>query len=62
MRNNTHNNGTNALEALQIVFIVLKLTKLIDWSWPVVLIPFWFGLGLAAIAFIALLVVRRKKG
>lgn len=32
-------------DVIQIVFIILKLCKLIDWSWWLVLIPFWVALG-----------------
>jgi len=31
-------------EVLGVVFIVLKLTGTIDWSWLWVLSPFWIGL------------------
>jgi hypothetical protein len=33
---------------LGIVFVVLKLCHVIDWSWFWVLTPFWFPLGLVA--------------
>jgi len=32
------------LEVVQIVFIILKLTNLISWSWLAVLIPLWIML------------------
>lgn len=32
-------------DVIQIVFIILKLCKLIDWSWWLVLIPLWVSLG-----------------
>lgn len=32
---------------LQVAFIVLKLTHVIDWPWLWVLAPTWIGLGLA---------------
>lgn len=35
---------------LAIVFIVLKLTHVIDWSWWWVLAPLWGGLALFFIA------------
>lgn len=42
------------LDLLAIVFIVLKLTHVIDWSWWVVLAPIWGALVLAiAIVIIA---------
>ena len=34
---------------LGVVFIVLKLTHVIDWSWLWVLSPFWIPLGIVAI-------------
>lgn len=34
---------------IQIVFIILKLVKVIDWSWRIVFIPFWIDLALAVI-------------
>lgn len=36
-------------DVLLIVFIVLKLCKVINWSWWWVLSPFWIPLGLAII-------------
>ena len=34
----------NIIDALQIVFIVLKLTDMVNWSWWIVLIPLWWTL------------------
>lgn len=34
---------------IQIVFIILKLVKVIDWSWWIVFIPFWIDLALVVI-------------
>lgn len=36
-------------DVVQVVFIILKLCKLIDWSWRIVLIPIWISLGFLAI-------------
>ncbi|MBO5700358.1 MAG: hypothetical protein J6R57_02940 [Bacteroidales bacterium] len=36
-------------ELLLLVFIVLKLTKVIDWSWWWVLSPLWIGIVLYAL-------------
>jgi len=42
---------------LTIVFIVLKLTGFISWSWLWVLCPLWLGLALVlGIAIIALVI------
>jgi uncharacterized membrane protein YdbT with pleckstrin-like domain len=34
---------------LTIVFIVLKLTKVIDWSWWWVLSPVWISIGIVVV-------------
>lgn len=33
--------GITFTDALTIVFVVLKLTHVIDWSWWLVLLPYW---------------------
>lgn len=40
---------------LTIAFIVLKLTKVITWSWIWVLSPLWISLAIASIIFIIFL-------
>jgi len=54
--NNTSSSGIGFTGLLAIVFIVLKLTNLIDWSWWWVLAPIWISiiivLMLMAIALI----------
>ena len=45
------------LGLLTLVFIVLKLTHYIDWSWVWVLSPLWLGwLSLTAILFVLALI------
>ena len=41
---------------LTIVFIILKLTETIDWSWWWVLSPLWIGAALAVV-IIALILI-----
>ena len=51
------NNGLGIVStSVQTVFIVLKLTKVIDWSWWWVLSPFWISIlfVLAIVAYIHL--------
>lgn len=48
--NTSTSTGIGTLGVLQIIFIVLKLTGLIDWSWPIVLIPLWIDIGIFWIA------------
>ena len=42
-------NGLSFLELLEIVFIVLKLTKVINWSWWWVFSPTLIPLGIVII-------------
>lgn len=48
-----HNTGISVFTLLGITFLVLKLTGVIGWSWWLVLLPFYAGLGL----FIALILL-----
>ena len=52
----TTTTGISLLGVLQIIFIVLKLCGLVDWSWWKVFIPMWIGLGIIA-AFLLLYLV-----
>lgn len=47
--------------ALLIVFIVLKLCKLIDWSWWWVLSPLWISLVLGAVIIFGPIIVYRIR-
>ena len=38
--------GTGPLDLLTIVFVVLKLCKVIDWSWWWVFSPLWIPLAI----------------
>lgn len=40
------------LEVLQIIFIILKLTKTVNWSWKQVLIPLWISIGITAVSIV----------
>jgi uncharacterized protein (DUF983 family) len=51
---NTSSGGTSILTILLVVFIVLKLCKVITWSWWLVLIPLWIELFLIGIVVLAL--------
>lgn len=44
--NNNYNYGLNFAEGLTLVFIVLKLCKVISWSWLWVLSPLWIGFAI----------------
>jgi MFS family permease len=66
MSEKTNIQGSMTTGLLTVAFIVLKLTKVIDWSWWWVLSPFWIPLvlGLVMIAVWVLLVkyVKKAKG
>ena len=49
-------------DVVQIVFVILKLCKLIDWSWWVVLIPIWISLGFLAIQGIVFMAKYKADG
>ena len=62
---NTANGGIKFCDVLLIVFIVLKLCKVINWSWWWVLSPFWIPLVLAIILLIIsgiIHLIREQKG
>jgi hypothetical protein len=44
---------------LQTVFIVLKLTGTVAWSWWWVLSPFWISACLAALLIVTMILMRR---
>lgn len=44
---------------LTLVFIVLKLYKVIDWSWWWVLSPIWIGIALVILIFIICLFISK---
>lgn len=46
--------GSSLISTLLLVFIILKLTHVIDWAWVWVLSPLWIGIGLGLIFFIVI--------
>lgn len=59
---NTSSGGIGFAGLLTIVFITLKLTHYIDWSWWWVWSPIWIGLavglGILAIVLVCILVAE----
>ena len=58
--------GMGFFSVLLIVFITLKLCKVIDWSWWIVLSPLWVSLTIATIllmfyAFVCYMAEREKQ-
>ncbi len=52
MSKESSNSGIGILGLLGVAFVVLKLCKVIDWSWWWVTCPFWGGLALILIMLI----------
>ena len=61
-QNNTNNyNGIGFLGLLTIVFIALKLTHVINWSWVWVLAPLWGEIVLVIIILILYILVNLRR-
>jgi hypothetical protein len=56
--NNNVNGGIGFTGLLQLLFITLKLLKVIDWSWIWVLAPLWISAGLAVLIIIIYLIYQ----
>jgi hypothetical protein len=62
MANNNTSNGLGLGTVLFIVFLILKLTDTIDWSWWWVTSPLWIPLtlGIMVLGIIGLIMYGRK--
>lgn len=49
--------GLGFAEVLTVIFIVLKLCKVINWSWIWVLSPLWIGFILGALIILTTYIV-----
>ena len=61
MSNASTNNNINLFGILGIVFIVLKLTGVINWSWWWVTAPFWAPVAVAIIILLLFICGWAKK-
>ena len=52
--------GIGVVGVLEIIFIVLKLVGVIDWSWWVVLIPLWIDLGMSFILVLIVFIISKS--
>lgn len=54
--------GIGIFGVLGIVFVTLKLCGVIDWSWWLVTMPFWIGIGLfvAVMLILSLIIIVCK--
>lgn len=53
---NTTKAGIGFPALLGLAFIILKLCKVVDWSWWVVLAPFWLPVGVFVVGFLIWLI------
>lgn len=56
MSKSSSGGGIGVLTVVGIVFVILKLVGVIDWSWWWVLAPFWIGILFWIFIFIALII------
>lgn len=59
MKINNSNDGMGFVGLLTIVFIVLKLTKVISWSWLWVLSPLWISFVIGILLIIIYFIIVR---
>jgi hypothetical protein len=50
--------GTNLFGLLTIAFVILKLCKVINWSWWWVLSPLWISVLISLICFIVAAIIK----
>ena len=60
MSEESKSSGLGILAVLQIVFLVLKLTGLIDWSWWLVLVPLWVDISFGLLFIILALIIYKS--
>ena len=60
MNEESKSSGLGISAVLQIVFLVLKLTGLIDWSWWLVLVPLWVDIGFGLLFIILALIIYKS--
>ena len=59
MKKKTRHKGMGIIGTLTLLFIVLKVTDVISWSWIWVLSPIWLSACLSVIVFGTILIVGR---
>ena len=53
--NKNSSSGIGILGVLLIIFIVLKLLNVINWSWLIVLIPLWISIGIFIVGLLLII-------
>lgn len=62
MENNNNNTGIGFFGLLAIAFIVLKLTKVINWTWLWVLSPLWIPFAIVVVFIIVFAIIEIASG
>ena len=57
---NSSSSGIGICGVLTIVFIVLKLVGVINWSWLWVLCPLWINLLLTVIVLVIITIINKR--
>jgi hypothetical protein len=57
--NSQNQGGIGCLGVLQIIFLVLKVAGLVDWSWWIVLSPLFIWIVLATFIIIIVSLIRK---
>jgi len=60
MSEQTNSGGIGFCGLLAVVFIALKLCKVITWSWWWVLSPLWLGFAIAMLILVVLLIIKKR--
>lgn len=61
MEKSSSGGGIGLSALLQVAFIVLKLLKVINWSWWWVLAPTWISVAIGIIAVVVMFLFATKK-
>ena len=61
MSKKSSSSGISFMGMLTILFIALKLTNYVDWSWWWVLSPIWLGFLLAVFAGLLVVLIEKNK-
>jgi hypothetical protein len=61
MSKESSSSGISFMGMLTILFIALKLTNYVDWSWWWVLSPIWLGFLLAVFAGLLVVLIEKNK-
>jgi fatty acid desaturase len=61
MSKESSSSGVSFMGLLTILFIALKLTNFIDWSWWWVLSPMWLSGVILVLAVLLLVFIRKAK-